>query len=68
MGYTSLMFTENSLLVSLDDLPSRALVVWNWRSNEKIATIKTDILTDNQLLKYIKKNNLHLNCTQNINT
>lgn len=51
MGYTSLMFADASLLISLEDLPQYALTVWNWRSNEKLTTIYTDIQTDQQLLK-----------------
>lgn len=52
MGYTSMIFTEDCLLIALDDLPSCCLTVWNWRTGEKMATIKTDIQTEEQILKY----------------
>lgn len=51
MGYVALEFADSSLLLSLDDLPNFEITIWNWRNSEKVTTINTNILTENQLLK-----------------
>lgn len=48
--YIALEFAEGDYLVALEGLPSFTLVVLNWRTKERVASIDTDLHCANQTL------------------
>lgn len=52
-GYQHLAFTESEYIVSLSNLPDFNMIVWNWRTGEKIQSIQTGVLKNDQLIKYV---------------
>lgn len=50
-GYLSLSFTYSSYLVSLTTQPYYNLIIWNWRTKEKILVQETFIKDPFQIIK-----------------
>ncbi|XP_022907276.2 cilia- and flagella-associated protein 43 isoform X1 [Onthophagus taurus] len=50
-GLLCMTFCEGNYIVSLGDLPTFELCVWNWKTLEKLATCRTDIFVAKQLLR-----------------
>ncbi|CAH1176208.1 unnamed protein product [Phaedon cochleariae] len=48
-GYLGMAFSETSLLIILGDKPTFSIFVWNWRSQEKFAEIKSQITIEKQI-------------------
>ncbi|KAF5280666.1 hypothetical protein FQA39_LY05314 [Lamprigera yunnana] len=49
--YLQLAFTENDYLISLNDSPSFAIILWNWRNGTKVHTVNTNTYGRYQSLK-----------------
>nr|CAH7727119.1 unnamed protein product [Callosobruchus chinensis] len=51
-GYSSMTFSETSLLIALGNLPNFSITIWNWRSQEKFADLpNSGIYVDSQILR-----------------
>ncbi|CAH1968983.1 unnamed protein product [Acanthoscelides obtectus] len=51
-GYSSMTFSETSLLIALGNLPNFSITIWNWRSQEKFADLpNSGIFVDRQILR-----------------
>ncbi|XP_076260442.1 cilia- and flagella-associated protein 43 [Rhynchophorus ferrugineus] len=50
-GVKCLEFSETSLLFSLGDMPNYTVTAWNWRTLEKFAESKNELIYDNQIVK-----------------
>nr|CAI5834168.1 unnamed protein product [Callosobruchus analis] len=51
-GYSSMTFSETSLLIALGNIPNFSITIWNWRSQEKFADLpNSGIYVDGQILR-----------------
>jgi hypothetical protein len=49
--YKSVDFSEMGFLISLSSLPDFEITVWSWRTAEKLASQKTGLNNENQIIR-----------------
>lgn len=50
-GYINVYFSETSLMITLGDLPTFDITVWNWRRGEKLARQNSELFCEEQILR-----------------
>lgn len=73
--YLSFSFSDGDYLITLSDIPSFEIILWNWRAEQKIASIPSEILGKFQIIRWKKMHdpnelltNLFLRSNLNLST